>query len=132
MITPHALTSTLGAQTPFTLMNSWLFPQTFTHRRPPCMIFYKSSFQVTPQLPSIKRCKPKSWIELFILHTHFNIVKQAKTKFGKKKGLLKKEHLENEKLLYIFFKTLFRKVCKNSTFGKDILKNTQGRKTQEP
>lgn len=124
MITPHALTCTLGGQTPFTLLNSWLFLQTFTHRRPSCMISYKSSFQVAPELPSIKRCKPKSGTELFILHTHFNIVYQAKTRFGKKKDLVKKEHLENEKLLYIFFKTLFRKVCKNSTFGKDILKNT--------
>lgn len=100
MITPHALISTLEAQTPFTLMNSWLFLQTFTHRRPSCTISYKSSFQVTPQLLSIKRRKPKGWRELFILHTHFNTVKQAKTRFGKKESPVKKEHLENEKLIF--------------------------------
>lgn len=124
MITPHALTSTLGAQTPFTLMNSWLLLQTFTHRRPSCMISYKSSFRVTPQLPSIKRYKPKCWTELFILHTCFNIVKRAKTMFAKKKGLVKKQHLKNKNLLFFFFKRLFREVYMNSTFWKDILKNT--------
>jgi len=104
MIMPPALTSTLGAQTPFTVINSWLFLQTFTHRRPSCMISYKSSFWVTPQLPPIKRCNPKSWIELFTLHTHFNIVKQAKKpRSGKKKDLVKRKHLEKSKTtIHIF------------------------------
>lgn len=120
---PHALASTVGAQTPLIWMNSSFFsrshtPVVFLHR------LLQISISSHTATPISKKLQAKKAGQDFILHPRFRIVQQAKTRLGKKKGLVKKEHLENEKLLYTYFKTLFRKVCMNSAFGKDILKNT--------
>lgn len=79
-------------------------------------------------LPWVGSCKPKSWTGLYPPATLQDCTRGKNEAWKGKTSSEERAFRKWKTTLYIFF----RKVCRNSTFGKVILKYTWRKKTQEP